>query len=117
MVQEYSVEAKKLRAEYYRARYARDPAKCRRYQMNVWENKAKAIYGDDYIPPKDDEELSAQARLLRRNYFRKYRKAHEDEIREYMRKYQKEHKSNVSREKHREYEHNYWERKARTHEA
>ena len=117
MVPEYSVEAKKLRAEYYRARYARDPERCKHYQNQVWENKAKTLYGADYIPPDNEGELSAQARLLKRGYYRKYRKEHIEQYREYMRKYQKEHKTERSREKQREYIHNYWERKAQNNEG
>ena len=117
MIESYSVKAKEIRAEYYRARYARDPVKHKNYQMQSWENKAKAIYGDDYMPPEKEGELSAQARLIRRAYYRKYRDANRERINEYSKNYQRAHTSEYRREKQKEYNRNYWERKARKNEG
>ena len=109
---ELSAKGKKARSDYFRERYAKHPETVKRYQLNVWENKAKQKYGRDYIPARPGEALSDQARLLRREYNRKYRDEHRDEIRAYSRAYQKEHRQKTSPEKQKEYICNYWERRA-----
>lgn len=107
--------AKAARADYYRKRYKRDPAKHRQAELNMWEKKARALYENEYIPPKKDGELSAQAAELRRKYNAEYRKKNRDRIRayrkEYMKTYTAKHRDKL-REKQKKYMHDYWERKA-----
>lgn len=110
-----SSKAKQARSVYYRERYRKDPAKHKQYVCNMWEKKARALYENEYIPPKKEGELSAQAAELRRRYYAEYRKKNGDQIRtkhrEYMKDYSKKNRDKL-RDKQAQYTHDYWERKA-----
>lgn len=107
--------AKAARADYYRKRYKRDPERHRQAELKMWEKKARALYENEYIPPKKDGELSAQAAELRRQYNAAYRKKNRERLRayrkEYMKTYTAKHKEKLQANQKR-YMHDYWERKA-----
>lgn len=88
-----SAKATDARRDYLRSWNAEHPEKNREACARYWEKKAKEFYGVDYVPPKDGEGLSRQARRLRNRYQKEYRKKNPDII-----------KKNVK---------DYWERKAR----
>lgn len=79
-----SSAAVRSRREYYRSWRVEHPENARAIQIKYWENKAKKVYGDAYIEPAPDEEMSEQARAVRRDYYAKYhaeyweRKANEE---------------------------------------
>ena len=97
--------AKQARRKYYRDYYKSNPERHRIYICRSWEKKARALYDKEYIPPKKDGELSAQAREVRNRYYaeRHKKKTHK----EYMKAYRATHKEQIAK-----YNHDYWERKA-----
>ena len=72
--------ARTARANYYKSWKDRNPDKVKRYQLTVWENKAKKCYGDSYVPPEDDNKLSDQAAELRRAYNKSIRHKNRDKV-------------------------------------
>lgn len=46
------------------------------YNVTRWENKAKKLYGKDYVPAKPGEKISEQALMLRRQAARDYHRTH-----------------------------------------
>lgn len=73
------------------------------YKVERWENKAKRLYGDKYVPAKKGEVISAQALQLRKDYEREYRKKHRAMFAKaevtYWEKKAKEHMKNLSDKK------------------
>ena len=91
---ELSPIATKTRSEYYRTWRANNKAVDRATKQRYWEKKAQAFYGADYIPPESSDELSPQAKEVRRRYYAEYRNNNPETI----------NKANQ----------NFWERKAKT---
>lgn len=109
---EMSQGALEARRAYYRKRVTTKPRPKevhRRYSLNVWENKAKALYGKNYVPAAPGKDISEQAAKLRREYQRNYRKNNAEKIRQYQSDYRKNHPEKVK-----QYVRDYWERKANT---
>lgn len=69
-----SPEAAKTRREYYRKWRANNRKADKATKFRYWEKKAQEYYGADYIGPLPGEELSRQAREVRRKYYAEYRK-------------------------------------------
>ncbi len=90
---ELSSEAASARSEYFKLYRAEHPESIKAVRLRYWEKKAQEFYGVDYVGPKPGEELSSQARELRRKYYADYREKNSEAIK-------KSHKA-------------YWERKAR----
>lgn len=109
---ELSQGALEARRAYYRSRKTSHPESKelhRKYSLHVWENKAKALHGKNYVPALPGEEISRQAAQIRRDYQRDYRKKNAESVRRYQRDYRKKHP-----EKMKQYVRDYWERKAAT---
>ena len=74
-LREYQKNYRKMHPDKYKASKKPIPTeKMRQYNRNKWENKARKVYGEAYVPPKPDEEYSPQAVTVRREYQKEYRR-------------------------------------------
>ena len=88
-----SPEASKSRSEYYRKWRAENRSGDRAIKSRYWEKKAQELFGEEYHGPVPGEELSEQAREVRRKYYAEYRNKNKETV---TRAYK-----------------NYWEKKAK----
>lgn len=88
-----SPEASRSRREYYRKWRADNKSGDRAIKSRYWEKKAREIFGDGYIGPAPGEDMSQQAREVRRKYYAEYRNKNPETV---TRAYK-----------------NYWEKKAK----
>ena len=75
-----SPEAAKTRRKYYREWRAKNRGADKAIKFRYWEKKAQEYYGADYVGPLPGEELSRQARDVRRKYYAEYRKKNQTNI-------------------------------------
>lgn len=76
-----SPEAARSRNTYYQKWRSDHPKDAKVIQCRYWEKKAKALYGPYYIGPDSEDELSQQAREVRRKYYSDYSKKNAAAIR------------------------------------
>ncbi len=70
---ELSPEASNSRREYYRKWRADNKNGDKAIKLRYWEKKAQEYYGEDYIGPESSDQLSRQAKEVRRKYYADYR--------------------------------------------
>lgn len=75
----HALEIKKTRADYYKRWRVEHPGDIRNAQLRYWEKKAREVFGKKYKAPAPGEELSEQARELRRKYYAERRKNNPEE--------------------------------------
>ena len=92
---ELSEKAKEARRAYQRKWKTENPEKVKRAQYAKWENKAKEVHGRFYEPPRNGEPLSRQARELRKEYYKEYRRTHPEDIKRATVRYWERKASNV----------------------
>lgn len=84
---EMTNEAKTARRAYFRSWNQAHPENVKAHNLKKWETKAKNLYGDYYQPPSKDGELSDQARQIRNDYYKEYRRTHPENVNEAITKF------------------------------
>lgn len=70
----------RARRDYFKEWNQKHPESVRAYNRRKWENKAKSLHGNAYEPPANDGELSEQARQIRNDYYKEYRRTHPENV-------------------------------------